>query len=329
MQQTQGVWWLLTVVVACAGACASEPGSFSVPTVGEDGGIAFGAAGADSAELGPAAQDALHGGAAGVLASAEVVNGEPLADASVDAAGAVLDAADGGKASSEREPCMPSDTNGSQVVFIGDSFLAAPTSEIAPNLEQLWQQAGSPGYSVTPRYHQLVGTTMQQIAEQYDAAHRMNPDIHVVIADGGGNDVLVTDRSCLTQPPPANASCKATVEHAVHVADTLLAKMEADGVSHVVFFFYPHERTEGLFQGTAPAINASLDYAEPLARAACEDHAICTFVSLREAAGDALGSGFTDRGYINANDVHPSTAGSKFFAQAIWDQMQRHCILSP
>jgi lysophospholipase L1-like esterase len=218
---------------------------------------------------------------------------------------------------------------GEQVVFIGDSFIAAPTSEIAPDLEMLWQAEGSSGYSATPRYHQLVGTTMQQIAGQYDTAHGQNADIKVVIGDGGGNDVLVTDRSCLTQAPPANTGCAATVEHAITVADAMLDKMEADGVEHFVYFFYPHERTSGVFQGDAPTINASLDYAEPRVRALCEKHSICTFVSLREAAGDALGSGYTDRGYINANDVHPSAAGSKFFAKAIWEAMKARCILSP
>src|SRR5687768_2745549 len=76
----------------------------------------------------------------------------------------------GGGAGSGGNACPRSSVRGNQVVFIGDSFLAAPTSNIAPELEALWQAAGSPGYSATPRYHQLVATNMAQIAGQYDAA---------------------------------------------------------------------------------------------------------------------------------------------------------------
>ena len=225
--------------------------------------------------------------------------------------------------------CPRSSVNGAQVVFIGDSFLAAPTSAIAPNLERLWQAAGSSGYSAAPRYHQFVGTNMAQIAQQYSAARAANPDIKVVIANGGGNDVLVLDRSCLAQAPPANVGCTNTINNALGVAERLLTQMTSDGVQHVVFFFYPHEPTFGIFQGNAPAINASLDYAEPRARQVCERHPICTFVSLRDATGDAPGSGYTERGLINPLDVHPSAQGSQFFAEVIWEKMKARCILSP
>jgi hypothetical protein len=226
--------------------------------------------------------------------------------------------------------CPSSTVTPSEVVFIGDSFIAEPTSDIAIDLESTWHSAGSPGYSASPRYYQLVGTDMSQIAGQYTTAHNDNPDIKVVIGDGGGNDVLVDDRSCLTQAPPANAQCTATVDNAISLADKTISRMEADGVQHFIYFFYPHEPTTGLFQGTAPAINDSLDYAEPLARAMCEKHPICTFVSFREAMGEAPGSGYVDPdGYIKPLDVHPSTAGSQFFTGALWDAMKEHCVLNP
>jgi lysophospholipase L1-like esterase len=246
-------------------------------------------------------------------------------------AGSAGGAGSGGSVADSGGPaeCERSAVKDSQVVFIGDSFLAAPTSAIAPELQALWQAEGSPGYSASPRYHQLVGTNMDQIAGQYEAARSANPEIKVVIANGGGNDVLILDRTCLTQGPPTNTGCKKTIDDALAIADTLVGKMERDGVEHVIFFFYPHEPTQGLYQGTAPAINVSLDYAEPLARKACESHLICHFVSLREATGDPIGSGYTDRGYINPNDVHPSPAGSKFFASVLWNEMKKNCVLHP
>jgi lysophospholipase L1-like esterase len=213
-----------------------------------------------------------------------------------------------------------------QIIFIGDSFLAAPTSNIAFELEALMQASGSTAYSETPRFRQLVGTTMEQIVGQYETERELDPDIKVVIANGGGNDVLVTDRSCLLEAPPSNTGCAATVDNALAHARRLMEKAEADGVEHVVSFYYPHEPTFGLFQGDAPAINDSLDYAEPMARAQCESSPICTFVSLSDAAGDSPGSGYVDRGYHDLDGTHPSPAGSKFFAAAIWAEMAEHCI---
>jgi hypothetical protein len=270
---------------------------------------------------------APSGGTGGTRAS----GGAPPASGGAAPAAGGSSPGSGGSTPADAGPveCQRSTVTGDQVVFIGDSFLAAPTSAIAPELQALWKAENSPGYSAAPRYHQLVGTNMDQIAAQYDTAKKADPDIKVVIANGGGNNVLIYDRTCLTQAPPANTGCKKTIDDAIGLADTLLGKMVTDGVEHVVFFFYPHEPTSGLYQGTAPAINQSLDYAEPLARAACARHSICTFVSLREATGDPIGSGYTDRGYINPNDVHPSAKGSKFFAGVIWTKMKEQCVLTP
>jgi lysophospholipase L1-like esterase len=329
MQHLTRTVCLVLASAACFGACASDRAhpleSSNGASTGEtpDAGSSLGAAGnGNTAGVAADADGSLATAGSSAAAGDSGASGSSAAVGTDDAAGAAGTTA-------PPTPCKSSAVTPDQVVFIGDSFIAAPTSNIAPDLEMLWQMDGSPGYSTAPRYYQLVGTTMAQIAAQYDSAHSANPNIKVVIGDGGGNDVLVTDRSCLTQAPPANAMCTTTVKNALATADTMITKMEADGVEHLVLFFYPHERTQGLFQGTAPTINESLDYAEPLVRKVCEQHAICTFVSLREAAGDAPGSGFTDRGYINANDVHPSPAGSQFFAGAIWDTMKQHCILTP
>jgi hypothetical protein len=256
-------------------------------------------------------------GGAGAGSGGDGSAGMPMADAG---------GADAGGDGDGDAPCVKGTVSGSQLIFIGDSFLAAPTSNIAFELETLMQEGGSTAYSETPRFRQLVGTTMEQIVAQYDTEHELDPDIKVVIANGGGNDVLVTDRSCLLEAPPGNAGCAATVMNALEYARALMAKAEADGVEHIVYFFYPHEPTAGLFQGDAPAINDSLDYAEPMARAICEASPICTFVSLSEAAGDSPGSGYVDRGYHDLDGTHPSPAGSKFFAAAIWAEMVERCI---
>jgi lysophospholipase L1-like esterase len=316
---------------ACAesapNATAPAAGSFSVAGVGGSAGTAgAGAGGASEAGHGGGGSGGAiaSAGAGGVLAPAGSGGAAGNDDAGTPAGGSsgAETGADGGGG----ETCVKGAVSGSQIIFIGDSFLAAPTSNIAFELEALMQASGSTAYSETPRFRQLVGTTMEQIVAQYDTERELDPDIKVVIANGGGNDVLVTDRSCLLEAPPANAGCAATIENALGHARRLMEKAEADGVEHVVYFYYPHEPTFGLFQGDAPAINDSLDYAEPMARALCESSPICTFVSLSEAAGDSPGSGYVDRGYHDLDGTHPSPAGSKFFAAAIWAAMAEHCI---
>jgi hypothetical protein len=308
---TRALGPLVLMVPVCLQGCSSGAADALGPAVGDDGGRAISTATAD-------------GGPGGGLqtSSSPVEAGDTVEDAT-PATPATPDGTDAPTV------CAASTVTASEVVFIGDSFIAEPTSDVAIDLETIWQRSGAPGYSAVPRYYQLVGTDMKQIAAQYTSAHQANADIKVVIGDGGGNDVLVDDRSCLTQAPPANAQCLATLENAISLADQMITQMEADGVQHFVYFFYPHEPTQGLFQGTAPAINDSLDYTEPLAKTMCEKHPICTFVSFREAMGEAPGAGYVDpNGYIKPLDVHPSTAGSQFFAGVLWSAMQSNCILT-
>jgi hypothetical protein len=316
--------------LALAGCAESEDES-AQPVAGT-----FAVSGTGGSAAQAPSSGAGQGGSGGVLstggtpaAGGSGANDAGVADAMASepiAADASQGERDAGTQQDASDPCVKGTVSGSQVVFVGDSFLAAPTSNIAFELEALMQASGSTAYSATPRFRQLVGTTMEQIVAQYDTEHELDPDIKVVIANGGGNDVLVTDRSCLLEAPPSNAGCTATIENALEHARKLMEKAEADGVEHLVYFFYPHEPTFGLFQGDAPTINESLDYTEPMARALCEGSPICTFVSLSEAAGDSPGSGYVDRGYHDLDGTHPSPAGSKFFAAAIWAKMVEHCI---
>jgi len=324
------IFELFVAVTLVVAGCSESDGESASPVAGTH--AVSGSGGTPSA---PPPSDGGQGGGSGMIAT----GGTPAAGASGGSGGSMtldgsIDEPSGSGASvadaeiepDASEPCVRGTVSGSQIIFIGDSFLAAPTSNIAFELEALMQASGSSAYSDTPRFRQLVGTTMEQIVVQYDTEHELNPDIKVVIANGGGNDVLVTDRSCLLEAPPGNAGCTATIANALAHAQRLMAKAEADGVEHLVYFFYPHEPTFGVFQGDAPAINDSLDYTEPMARALCENSPICTFVSLSEAAGDSPGSGYVDRGYHDLDGTHPSPAGSKFFAGAIWAKMVERCI---
>jgi lysophospholipase L1-like esterase len=145
--------------------------------------------------------------------------------------------------------------------------------------------------------------------------------------DGGGNDVLINDRSCLTQAPPTNAGCTNTIQGVVTRSTSLLQEMGKNGVKNIVFFFYPHldPAGGGLLPTPAPAVNATLDYAYPLAKGVCDSAqqygAQCVFIDLRSAFDPHLAE------YISASDhVHPTTAGAKVIADLVWKAMVSHCI---
>jgi hypothetical protein len=179
---------------------------------------------------------------------------------------------------------------------------------------------GSAAYSALPRRYDVSGANMTQIATQYTTAHMADPDIDTIIMDGGGNDVLLGDRSCLTTAPPANTSCANTIMTALGIAKTAIAQMHTDGVKHVVYFFYPHVETTGL---GGPAVNDTLDWAYPLAKAACETSPECVFVDTRASWGDMQAM------YIDpllGLNVHPNDAGSAALVDlAIWPAMVSSC----
>lgn len=295
------------LLAACAGD--SEGMTYTEPLGGasEDAGGA-GASTSDRDGRAGVGSSAADGGAAGSIAAAD---GGVEGHAGVG--GGDAPAADGG--TSGDAECAPSTITGDQVVFIGDSFIAAPTSAIAPNLGALFMQEGSSAYSATPRYHQLVGTTMAQIAEQYATAHAQAPDIKAVIMDGGGNDVLLYNQQCLGDGAAMDAGCRMVADTATAVAKEMMMDMKAIGVSDVLYFFYPH----------VPAGGQDLmdNYAGPLAKKNCEEGSDatyrCHFVSLVEAF-----EGHAD--YIGADGIHPTAAGADAQANVVWDAMKKNCM---
>ncbi len=222
-------------------------------------------------------------------------------------------------------PCVRGATAANEVVMIGDSFFHI--TEIPQRLWTKARAAGSLGASEAYRYYYVSGAMMAAMAfatpipDQYEQARTADPNITYVVMNGGGNDVLIGDRSCLLEAPPSNAACAATIDNAIATTKTLFARMASDGVEQIVFTFYPHMPTFGLFQGNAPAINDTIDYAERLARQACEESVSppCTFVSTIAAF-----EGHPE--YLNAGDVHASPAGSEVAADLIWNTMVDHCI---
>jgi lysophospholipase L1-like esterase len=237
-----------------------------------------------------------------------------------DAAPASPDAsADAGPA------CARGAVKARQVVMIGDSFFHI--TEIPQVLWSNARAAGALGPDESYRHYYFSGAmvaspgTVAPIPTQWDDALAEDRDIRVVIFNGGGNDVLIGDRSCLMQAPPQNSGCAMTVENVRKTVRTLMDRMAKDGVEEVVYATYPHMPTWGLFQGDAPAINQTIDYAEEIARKECETSQAprCVFVSTKAAF-----EGHPE--YLNPLDVHASPEGSKVAGGLIWQAMVDHCI---
>jgi hypothetical protein len=253
-------------------------------------------------------------GTAGAGAGTGVAGGE-----SVDAGTPVLPDA------GEPLVCMPGPTQGNTVLLIGDSYVDINAKAFGTELQRLAKAAGALGASdkYTDRSvsgTQLVGGLLQpSIPGQYMAENNSDGHVKTVVMDGGGNDVLLGDRNCITvQAPPASQHCVDTVAGTIAAAKTLMAQMASDGVEHVIYFFYPHLPGGGL-GGTKALEDASVDYAIPLVQAACADAPLdCVFVDTRGLFGEAVAD-FQD-------GIHPTVPNIQKISAKVWDVMTQACI---
>jgi hypothetical protein len=123
---------------------------------------------------------------------------------------------------------------------------------------------------------------------------------------GGGPDVLLS--SC-TAPV---AECPALVA-AADAAEQLLGQMATDGVSAVVYVFYPDP--------TDAAMRERMDALRLLIEPRCTGAPLpCHWVDLRATLADP------SAGYLSSDGLIPTPAGSEATARAIWATMQGECI---
>jgi hypothetical protein len=210
--------------------------------------------------------------------------------------------------------CQKGATKASQVVWIGDSYPASGNGGIQRYTEQAAQAAGSLAAGATYRRYYMGGTQLAngQIPGQYTQAKNADADITTVIMTGGGNDILIGNSTCLSNPPPANQSCVDTVARAVAAAEALFTQMQADGVKNVIYYFYP--RT-ALLQSAA-----NVDYAFPIVKAGCEKFRgplNCYFVDTRPA--------FEGQNWFS-DGIHPTDPGQQAIARVVWETMVNQCI---
>jgi hypothetical protein len=166
-------------------------------------------------------------------------------------------------------------------------------------------------------------------------------DIKVVIMDGGGNDVLIDNQNCMTDsmPPPGDTACATAIQGTIDRAKSLLMEAASDGVKQIVYFFYPHldPAGGGILPTPAPQVNATLDYAYPLAEQVCCGSSFTSTATNYSCSGNATGAQciFIDTrpafeghiaDYIKSDHVHPTPAGSQVIADLIWAAMQKYCV---
>jgi lysophospholipase L1-like esterase len=171
----------------------------------------------------------------------------------------------------------------------------------------------------------VAGTSLSngQIPSQLTQAISADPNIKLIIMDGGGNDVLINHRECLSAGASTNAGCQQVVQASIDTANTMMDTAASDGVHDVIYFYYPHI-VAGLVGGSAP--NELLDYALPRVKAACDatsqrtgGRLACHFIDLVP-----LFQGHAD--YIGPDGVHPTATGAQVIGNAIWDVMRANCL---
>ena len=292
------------VLVAACGGSSNTGGTHGTDVSGVDSGVTTApAAGADASS-------------AGEDSGTVVSNGD-------DAGDVVVPPVDGAACSAK----------GSEVVLIGDSYFALsettspPAGEITQHLQGLASAAGALAPGDTYRHYYASGANMATsyagsqippIPTQFASAVSANPDIRYVIMDGGGNDILLENTSCIlaAATTPLSDTCKAAVQNALSAATALFQSMKTAGVEKVIYFFYPHLPTTRF-----PSVNVMIDYAYPLVQAVCQNAAIpCEFVDTRSAFNG------NDASYIGPDDIHPTAAGSDAIAELLWSTMKQDCV---
>ncbi len=209
---------------------------------------------------------------------------------------------------SSQDECVLDGVSGNEVLVLGDSFFAT-THQITAFLEGLARAAGR--LPTGERFRDASNLTENTlalggngIAAQYTTAASEAP-ARIVIMNGGGADVLLG--SCDT----VDTSCP-LISSAASAAEELFSTLATDGVSLVVYAFYPDPVSED--------VREKVDVLRPLAQVACEESAVpCLWVDLRE-----IFAGKYDE-YVAEDGLNPTSAGSSATAEAIWARLESFC----
>jgi hypothetical protein len=212
--------------------------------------------------------------------------------------GAAGSSGTGGSSMGGSGSCMKGQTEPSEVILIGDSFIALNHS-ITNQIETRARAAGALGQNEDYRDVAVSGATLagnNQIPSQYANAVSASP-VEVVLMDGGGNDCI------RNMPDPAYTA-----------AQTLFQTMAQRGTQTVVYFFYPDP-----VGSNWASLKSCLDTLRPRMKALCEGLTSpkCYFMDLRT---------MWQPSYAQADGIHPTEPGGHAVGDAVWETMQQYCI---
>jgi hypothetical protein len=191
-------------------------------------------------------------------------------------------------------------TKGSEVAVIGDSFIAA-SHGITRGIEEHAKAAGALGQNEKYVDKSVSGTTLTgAIPGQYDQAMQSSGTIKYVIMDGGGNDCMGGGNG----------------DAALQAATKLFANMAAKGTLKVEYMFYP-DPLGGFASG---GLKTCLDALRPKMKALCEGLTApkCYFFDLRPV--------WNGHNEYTSDGIHPTAAGDKATADAVWADMVKNCV---
>jgi hypothetical protein len=251
--------------------------------------------------------------------------------------------------------CVKGQVTPSQVVMLGDSYMAATNGNVGANIVADAQKAGALPAGKTYREYYIAAASLNNSSGQLNIPYQYNTmaktdvtvtnpkDIQVVIMDGGGNDVLINSRGCLSDATTAalmaDTVCQAAVTGAGNTMETLWKQMATDGVKHIVYYFYPHLDTNGgvLLPTPAPGVDLVDDEGAANYQKLCCGASFTPTVQNYSCTGDAPGTTCTfidtrpafeghQVDWIQADKVHPNAMGSTTIANLTWDAMVANCI---
>lgn len=235
-----------------------------------------------------------------------------------------------GDVSALRPRCVRKPT---QVMVVGDSYINWLSHTLPKDLQR---ESGQTGWRMEAIGAASMGSggVTRRIPKQFDVSYARDPDVHTVLMDGGGNDILVPagkyDPSwkCKNdENAPRVDACQTIVRTALEAGQKLIDRGAEVGVRDVIYFFYPRVPEGTPVGGKHP--NAINDYARPMVRDLCEGAASRSGGKVRCHFVDMVPVFEGHPEYFAKNDIHPNPTGSAAMAKAIWSVMKQNCIAQP
>jgi hypothetical protein len=197
--------------------------------------------------------------------------------------------------------CQKGQVEGNEVLWIGDSWIQIPGSQYTI-VRDLARDAGALASSESYVNRAVSGSPITTIINQYTTYQAGSTKVKVLVMDGGGIDVMQQGKT------------QASVTGVVNKVKDHFAKVATDGTTqHIIYYTYPQLPATGPGQDVGPMLQPGL-------QAACEASSVpCHYLYL-----EPLFAGHPE--YIGGDSLHPSDAGARVIANAIWKIMQDNCI---